>query len=167
VGCLTFYNDKMKKLILFISLSLLTSIFLTGCSGCSSRNEDKHEPVFVKADTVEVLKMAEEYLHLVQAKDYDKAMDMLYDIYPNDSVAPISQKERDKITAQHRAFPVLDFHVADLKFVDADKVRVTYSIEFFKKDPNDSIQNTVRFSFAPERINSVWYLQVMDVSEVK
>lgn len=44
---------------------------------------------------------------------------------------------------------------------------MTYSIEFFKKeDPNDPIQNTIRITFAPQRINAQWYLALMDKSYV-
>lgn len=156
----------------YIVIALLMVAGLTGlwsCSGCSSSDKGKDTdtvPTFVKADTTEVLKLTSEYLEYVKNRDYDKATAMLHTIV-DDSVMPLSETVASRIRAQQRTFPVLSYRVVDMEFVNPNRVTVTYAIEFFEKDPHDSIQNTIRLTFAPQRINAQWFLELNDKSVMK
>lgn len=139
------------------------------CSGCSSHDGDKTTdtiPTFVKADTAEVLKLTSAYLDCVKNKEYDKATAMLCTII-NDSVMPLSEVTAQRVRSQQLTFPVLSYRVVDMEFVNQNRVTVTYAIEFFEKDPHDSIQNTYRLTFAPQRINAKWFLELADKSVMK
>jgi len=159
---------------LFIGCLLLGSIFLASCSSCSNGNgkgENRANttdtvPTFCKADTTQVLKMAEDYLEALKNQKYDEALSKL-NLILNDSVKPLPEKDKQTIIRQQQVFPVLDYHLESFKFINEHRVEVTYSIEFFKKEnPKDPIQNTIRITFAPQRINAQWYLALMDKSYV-
>jgi len=140
---------------------------MASCSSCSgNKNESQTDsvPTFSKADTTEVLKMAETYLTHLKNKEYDAALSMLYFV-ENDSVKPLPEKEKQNIIAQQNIFPVLDFKLESFKFASEFNVEATYSIEFFKKqDPDDPIQNTIRITFAPVKSDGTWYLALLSKS---
>lgn len=149
-------------------LALVALGTLGSCSGCSKGKDSDQDtiPTFAKADTTEVLHMAEQYLNYVKDKDYDKAIGMLSTIV-DDTARPISAETERNIRAQQRAFPVLGYKVVSMEFVNANRVKVTYAVEFFKKNPGDKIQNTINLTFAPQRINAQWYLELLERSVVK
>lgn len=159
----------MKKLLIASVLTVAMSLCMLSCSGCSSNKNDKKKdtiPTFVKADTAEVLGLATKYLDLVKNQQYDEAEAML-SVIENDSVMQLTDDQKRIIRGQQKAFPVLDYHLVGMEFINENRVHVTYAIEFFKKDPKDSIQNTIRLTFAPQRINAVWYLELLDRSVMK
>lgn len=152
----------------FIGCLLIACAFFASCSSCSSSKEravttQDSVPTFCKADTTEVLKMAETYLEHLKNKEFDAALDMLCTI-ENDSVKPLPEKERQTIVGQQNVFPVLDYKLESYKFQNENNVELTYTIEFFKKAEGEEIPNTIRITFAPERIGGVWYLTLMNKS---
>ena len=137
---------------------------MPSCSGCSNKSDSEKSdtiPTFVKADTAEVLAMTETYLNHVRNGNYDGAIGMLVQIV-NDSVKELSPETEQNIRMQQKTFPVLDYHLTEMKFINENKVKITYDIEFFKKDSADRIKNTISISFAPQRINAQWYLELLD-----
>ena len=83
-------------------------------------------------------------------------------VIENDSVKPLTEDMRQSIMVQQRTFPVINYRLTDMEFVDANRVKVTYAIEFFEKEQGSSMQNTISITFAPQRINGDWYLELMD-----
>lgn len=168
--CLSFLSKPivMKRIFTAVIVIAAFSLFLGSCSGCSSDKEKASgtTPEFVKADTTEVLSLAGQYLDNVKNKDYDAAIAMLH-VIENDSVKPLDEEVEREIRVQQQTFPVLDYHVEEMEFIDENNVRVTYAIEFFKKEPGSKMKNTIRLAFAPQRINAVWYLELLDRSYMK
>lgn len=162
-GAFLFYIKLivMKRIFTAVTAIVAFLLFLGSCSGCPSDKEKVSGaiPEFVKADTMEVLGLAEQYLNHVRNKNYDAAIAMLY-VIENDSVKMISEEDEREIRMQQQAFPVLDYHVEEMEFIDENNVRVTYAVEFFKKEPGSKVKNTIRLAFAPQRINAVWYLEL-------
>lgn len=157
----------MKNFIAAILIVLAGMMAFSSCNSCSKSKEDVRTDTvatFGKADTAEVLALTSKYLDYVKNQQYDEALAMLNNIV-DDSVQAIDDEEKSKIKIQQQTFPVLDYHVADMDFVNENKVKITYAIEFFKKsNPADSVPNTIRVSFAPQRINGQWYLELLDRS---
>lgn len=155
----------MRNLLTFIVVfvTFAACLGLGSCSGCSSEQNKETDtiPTFVKADTTEVLNLVEQYLDYVKNNKYDAALAML-NVIENDSIKPLDEETKASIRMQQQMFPVLDYQVEDMKFVNENLVRVTYAIEFFKKEPGSNIPNTTRLSFAPQRINATWYLELLD-----
>jgi len=158
----------MKNYVIMALLLLAGIIGLGSCSGCSSGKDGGRDtiPTFAKGDTIEVLRLTADYLECLKNKEFDKATAMLHTIV-SDSVKPLDPKVEQRIRALQNTFPVLSYRVVDMEFVNQNRVTVTYAIEFFEKDPHDSIQNTYRLTFAPQRINAKWFLELADKSVMK
>ncbi len=122
--------------------------------------------MFNEADTAAVVQLTEEYLDLVKDGQYDQAITMLHDIL-NDSVRELPQEREANIREQQRMFPVLSYERTDMQFFNPHKVRVTYSVEFFEKEPGSDLPNTVSLTFEPQRIHGEWYLELSDRSHLR
>lgn len=153
----------MKNLFTLIVVVATITACLGSCSGGPSDAKEATDtiPTFVKADTMEVLDLVEQYLDYVKNNEYDAALAML-NVIENDSVKPLDEKMKASIRMQQQVFPVLDYQVEEMEFVHEHSVRVTYAIEFLKKEPGSNIPNMMRLSFAPQRINATWYLELLD-----
>lgn len=157
-----------KKLILIVVVIGAIISGLASCTGCTGKGDKAKDtiPTFAKGDTVEVLNMVEMYLEYVKNKEYDKAIEMLHDI-TNDSVAPLSAEMERKVRQEQQVFPVLDYKRDTMSFINEHRVEVTYDVEFFERDSTTNIPNTVKMTFAPQRINATWYLCLLDRSYMK
>ncbi len=158
-------KNLLATVVLFLSVVIGMSLF-SGCTSCGKHRPKDTVPELTKADTVEVLRLTEEYLEHVKNHEYDEAMAMLHDIMKNE-LRDLTPKRDSAIRLQQKMFPVLGYKLKDMKFYSSKKVRVTYAIEFFEKDPNDKIPNTIRMTFAPQRIAHVWYLELSDKSYIR
>ncbi len=155
----------MKKSLLIVFVALFAfAIVLGGLVSC--KKEKKDTQMFSKADTTAVLELTEEYLNHVMNQEYDKAISMLYDIL-NDSVRELSPERDSAIREQQKVFPVLAYKKTDMKFINRNKVSVTYSIEFFEKDPDSDIPNTYVITFEPQKIDGKWYLELSKRSHAR
>lgn len=150
----------MKNLLVLAFSALVLAVSFSACSGCSSQKSEVEEdtiPTFAKGDTTDVLNMTTRYLDLVKNKQYDDAVSMLR-VIVNDTANAVSEDMKQSIIRQHKNFPVLAYSLDDMTFIDATHVRITYSIEFFEKEPGSKIPNTVKLAFEPQRINAEWFL---------
>ncbi|MCD8302666.1 MAG: hypothetical protein LUC44_06570 [Prevotellaceae bacterium] len=153
-------NLPLHLLPLFGCLAMCVGI-LAACGGKAGKEEEL--PMFNEADTAAVVQLTEEYLDLVKDGQYDRAISMLHDIL-NDSVRELPQEREAHIREQQRMFPVLSYERTDMQFFNPHKVRVTYSVKFFEKEPGSDIPNTVSLTFEPQRIDGEWYLELSDRS---
>lgn len=154
----------MKNLLAAAIIVTAVMAALSACSGCSTESRDGSSdsvPEFGKADTAEVLALTGTYLDHVRDGEYDAAVAMLR-VIENDSVMTLPETTERNVRMQQKAFPVLAYHLTGMDFVNRHRVRVTYDIEFFKKDSADRIQNTISLTFAPQRIGNSWYLELLD-----
>ncbi len=158
-------KNLLAAAVLFLSVAFGMSLF-SGCASCGKQKVKDSVPELTKADTTEVIRLTEEYLEHVKNHEYDEAMAMLHDIKMN-KVNDLSPKKDSAMRLQQKMFPVLGYELKDMKFYSSRKVRVTYAIEFFEKDPQDKIPNTIRMTFAPQRIAHTWYLAVVERSHIR
>lgn len=159
----------MKKyLVIAICILIGTSIFFS-CSNCSNKidhNTKDTVPAFTKDDTTKVLQLTETYLNHMKNKEYDQGLSMLRTII-NDSIMPLSEDIKNNIRIQQKNFPVLNFKLSNIEFINANQVSVTYTIEFFEKAPGDDIPNTIRMTFSPQKIKDEWYIELNEKSHIK
>ena len=114
-----------------------------------------------KADTTTVLDLAKAHLDALQSNNIDSAMDMLTEM--KDSVpSPISDKRRNELIANAKAFPVLNYKIDDLLFYSESDTEVHYTITLFEKEEGDTRPNTISGVINPRRIDGKWYLTISD-----
>lgn len=146
-------------------LFILCMAFVS-CHNAGSKKEAGQQaeviPTFCKADTADVERLANEYLEHLKKKEFDLALQMLYHMR-NDSILELSNKEREDLKLQYKAFPVLSYRIEGIAFKDAYNTEVMYSIEFFKREPGqENIPNTMNFRLNPQKIGSTWRLGVLN-----
>ncbi len=158
-----------KELKWFGTLLLVMMVaFMASCSGCSSNTDKKKKdtiPTFVKADTTAVVRLTEDYLNLVKENRYDEAIEKLSEI-TNDSVAKLSKETEEMVRKQQKMFPILDYKLDTMEFINEHKVRMTYRIKFMESE-DPQFPTTTRLTFSPQRINAQWYLELLSRSEMK
>lgn len=150
----------MRKFLFFVLAAVSLTFALNSCTGSSdSKEQGRRETPFNGADSTAVLDLVNDYMTKVQNKDYDGAVAMLYEFH--DSVYhEISDSAKQKMIAQHKVFPVLRYKVAHIEVDSFRNASITCSIEFFEKDPDDSIQNTIRIAFDSRQVNNEWKLAI-------
>ncbi|MCD8302808.1 MAG: hypothetical protein LUC44_07300 [Prevotellaceae bacterium] len=149
-----------KALLPVIGMSLLLCVV---CWSCGKGNGKAQKPLFTAEDTTIVLQLTQEYLNHVHDGEYDAAIAMLHDIM-NDSVRDLTQEREESIREQQRMFPVVNYRLDEMEFVDEHRVQVSYVIEFFEKEPGSSIPNTIKLRFVPQRIKDQWYLELSEIA---
>lgn len=115
--------------------------------------------MFVKGDTTYVIKMAEHYLDLIKEREYEEAFGMLTEIIdeePNE----FSEEKMTELYNFYSAFPVLDYTIVGMEFKNEYNVRLVYKIKFFENEEGSNIPNTYKITFAPQRLNATWYLEI-------
>ncbi len=159
-------KSKILALVVLFLAIVIEMFLFSGCSSCGTKRPKDTVPELTKADTLEVIRLTEEYLDHVKNKEYDEAMAMLHDIVKNNP-GELSPEKDSIIRKQQKMFPVLSYELTDMEFISSKNVKITYSIEFFEKDPEDKIPNTIRLTFAPQRIVHEWYLELDERSHVR
>lgn len=112
--------------------------------------------MFSEADTTEVFQLTDNFMKLVQAKEYDLAFNLLYNL--KDDLSNYRPEQKEILKQQFQTFPVLAYKLEEYSFKHVSNVTVTYSYEIFEKDSLSNIPNTMRITFCPERRNNIWYL---------
>lgn len=152
----------MKNLLILVLSTFFIS--LSACSGSGSRKTNIEEDTistFCFGDTIVVAYKAFRYLNLIKTNKYDEAVSLLR-TFKNGRVEILTKEERNSIISYHKNVPVLDYTLEEYNFVDENHVRLTFDVEFMKKDSGSSIPNTVSITFEPQRINADWYLGLPD-----
>ncbi len=159
-------KGKILALVVLFLAVVIEMFLFSGCSSCGKKNPMDTVPELTKTDTTEVIKLTEEYLEHVKNKEYDEAIAMLHE-FTLKEINQLSPEKDSIIRIQQKMFPVIDYELTDMKFENSRKVRITYAVEFFEKDPDDKIPNTIKLTFAPQRIAHVWYLALVERSHVR
>lgn len=133
---------------------------LTACGG-GNKSEDRpvSEAYYFEAqDTTQVLRMCDQFMSLVQERDYDHAFAQLYYFVDNQPVqVPLADLNALKDEFEH--FPILDYKVESSDYVTPDNVTIVYKVRFMDKPADEpNFPDSYRIVFAPERINDTWYL---------
>lgn len=148
----------------YAGLLLILCIAVASCDNSKSKSEEKQAdiPALSKQDTVDVVRLATEYLEHLKNKEFDIALQMLR-CMRNDSVFKLSDTERSDLKLQYQTFPVLSYKIDGILFKDAHSTEVIYSVEFFKKEAGqEEIPNTMSFRLNPQKIKDIWHLGVLN-----
>ena len=157
-------KNSLKFLIFF-----LAAIFIFSCNS-KKEQEKKEETIIIdsrvdanmkrsNSDTLAVLHDVNEYLRLLKENKVDSAMEMLYEASA-DTVLPISQKHLAMVRQTIEAFPVLDYHIDDVKMFSEQDTEVRYTIKYFEKSDDDPRPNTLQCVINPRRVGYYWYLTI-------
>ena len=158
----------MKNSLKFL-LFVLTTTFILSCNSRKEPMQQKENIVLdsrvdanmqrTNTDTLAVLYNVNEYLRKLKENKIDSAMEMLYEASA-DTVLPISKKYMDEVRQTVEAFPVLDYHIDELKMYSEQDTEVRYTIKYFEKSDDDPRPNTLQCVINPRRVGYYWYLTI-------
>ena len=153
----------MKKLLYFSFI--IISLCLASCSQQKKESYFK-EPLFTTDDTIKVLSMTEGWLEKVKNKEIREACDFLYNL-ENEGLDKYSESQIQALEQQFATFPVLSYKLLNMTWNNPYDVTLQYSYEFFEKNPEDNIPNTMNIVFRPQKRNKMWYLNVEKKSVIQ
>ena len=152
--------NNRYKWSLFVG-SLLLSVFLCGCKKDQPKSIEK-PLILTTKDSTEIKNLCTQYMDLLKEKKYDEAFDMLYCVDTLQNLQKIPETQRQTMRSMFNVFPVLNYHLYEMKFVSEFDTKVRYNIEFFEKAPDDNRPNTTAIYLRPIRQDDKWYLTVYD-----
>lgn len=158
----------MKNLVRSLAV-IAVGIILFSCGNKNQNNDadiadviDPREDQTMQrsgVDTAGVLYLVNDYLRKLQENKIDSAMEMLYEA-DGDTVVPISDKNKAEIIENLKVFPVLKYTINNLLMYSEQDTEVRYTIEYFKKTPDNPMSNTLQCVINPRRVGYYWYLTI-------
>ena len=123
----------MKKYLLFIASSVLV-LSLASCGGKQkSREQQKQEfrSELTKEDTATMLKLCDDAMANLKAKDYNKVLASLYEYTDStQEVKPLTEETKMRYLNKFRLFPVLDYERVYYSFQLEGCNDVKYEVTF-------------------------------------
>lgn len=158
----------MKKSFKFLTLVFtLSLVFACGNKKEQDQVQESVNPRVDKymerssEDTLMLIHMAKEYLDLLKDKDYDGALDLLYEINGK-QVQPISATQRGNLLKLNQSFPVYDYTIDELLLYSDSDTEVRYTVQFMENVEDVEGPTTIKCSVHPKRIKGQWYLTIED-----
>ena len=163
----------------FLYLCILSGLILS-LSSCKDKKTEKETSVMeeiIKSnsrydvkmtrtadDSTTIVKMATQYLDLLQQNKIDEALDMLYEINESSEMQSLSDTFRAVLKNNLKKFPVLSYSIDDFHLYTDNDVDVRYTYEFMTKPEGapENLPTTMRGVLSPVRINGNWYLTVSE-----
>lgn len=116
---------------------------------------------YTKQDTSNINFLVNRYTALVEKKDFEKAANMLYKVR-NDSVVPLSEKERKGFIEAYSQMPIYAAKT-DAFVLRSDKNnQIDVLIQIVKNGNLDKGIGVSRMSLNPVVKNGKWYLTLLD-----
>lgn len=151
------------KYILFLGMGIL----LFSCKGNKKEASVGAETdprvdvnmVRTKQDTLTLHALATAYLDLLKQKDFDQALQMLFE-QSGDSVVPLSETGRKEQAVLYKNFPVVDYKIESLSLYSETDTELRYTVTLFEKAENDDRPNSMKFLLTPRRVKGEWKLMV-------
>lgn len=163
----------------FLYLCILSGLILS-LSSCKDKKTEKETSVMEEIikrnsrydvkmtrtadDSTTIVKMATQYLDLLQQNKIDEALDMLYEINESSEMQSLSDTFRAVLKNNLKKFPVLSYSIDDFHLYTDNDVDVRYTYEFMTKPEGapENLPTTMRGVLSPVRINGNWYLTVSE-----
>ena len=111
-------------------------------------------------DSTSLLSLTKDYLELLKAGNNAAALDMLHEWNGHD-VLDLSPEYRARLDTMLQCFPVINYEIERMVLNSEEDTRVDYIYEFFEKPEGmENINNTMRGSLSPHRVDGKWLLVV-------
>lgn len=153
-----------KESLLFVCL---LTLLISSCGGGHKAPADNHEVLqqihmsVAKQDTIEVTKLAEDFINALKNKDIDNAMSMLYYL-KNDTIgslpASIVKEQRQVL----KTFSGKEYRIEFLQFNRETDSKVKIFVALEGQRGSESNPGEIGFVLRPVRRSGKWYLTTDD-----
>ena len=160
----------MKRNSYILLIIACVAFALSGCHGEKKKSiTEQEEEYFQKptmtltqADTTEVLSQVERYLSLLQDKNYDDALGMLY-FLNKDSIQALPDFMVEDYKEIYPRYHGIRYEIDRMTFLNEKDNEVVYTVTFFDLKPGDKVlPNKKSFTLKPVRRAGKWYLTLAD-----
>lgn len=112
---------------------------------------------FDQSDSLSIQSLADAYLKCVNANDFESAADLLYTVR-NDSVFPLTEKERTSFIRTLKSIPQFGFEQQELLlFSDRDN-ELRLAMKMTEDADVRSKKGIINFVLNPVEVGDTWYL---------
>ena len=159
----------MKKYLLFIASSVLV-LSLASCGGKQkSREQQKQEfrSELTKEDTATMLKLCDDAMANLKAKDYNKVLASLYEYTDStQEVKPLTEETKRRYLNKFRLFPVLDYERVYYSFQLEGCNDVKYEVTFATAEQAGTAEpGKTGYMFNPVKVDGSWKLCVKTAND--
>ena len=159
----------MKKYLLFIASSVLV-LSLASCGGKQkSREQQKQEfrSELTKEDTATMLKLCDDAMANLKAKDYNKVLARLYEYTDStQEVKPLTEETKRRYLNKFRLFPVLDYERVYYSFQLEGCNDVKYEVTFATAEQAGTAEPAkTGYMFNPVKVDGSWKLCVKTAND--
>lgn len=159
----------MKKYC-FIIGCICGLLSLNSCSSCSGSKEGKSreerieefQSGLTKEDTATMLKLCDDAMEELKAKNYDKVLSSLYEYTDStQELKPLTKETANKYRRKFMFFPVLDYHRIYYSFQLEGCNDVKYEVTWASAEKAGTPEPAkTAYMFNPVKINGEWKLCV-------
>ena len=159
----------MKKYLLFIASSVLV-LSLASCGGKQkSREQQKQEfrSELTKEDTATMLKLCDDAMANLKAKDYNKVLASLYEYTDStQEVKPLTEETKRRYLNKFRLFPVLDYERVYYSFQLEGCNDVKYEVTVATAEQAGTAEPAkTGYMFNPVKVDGSWKLCVKTAND--
>ena len=159
----------MKKYLLSIASSVLV-LSLASCGGKqNSREQQKQEFIseLTKEDTATMLKLCDDAMANLKAKDYNKVLASLYEYTDStQEVKPLTEETKRRYLNKFRLFPVLDYERVYYSFQLEGCNDVKYEVTFATAEQAGTAEPAkTGYMFNPVKVDGSWKLCVKTAND--
>lgn len=159
----------MKKYLLFIASSVLV-LSLASCGG-KQKSREQQKQVFrselTKEDTATMLKLCDDAMANLKAKDYNKVLASLYEYTDStQEVKPLTEETKRRYLNKFRLFPVLDYERVYYSFQLEGCNDVKYEVTFATAEQAGTAEPAkTGYMFNPVKVDGSWKLCVKTAND--
>lgn len=159
---------KIKFLTTF-SAVLLLCVLLADCTGNKSEGvapAEEESMILSANDTTKVIDLMQEYFNLLQNRDFEGAISMMYQLR-NDSLLDVDPEVRSHYLMGMQLISPLRYEIESMYFETERDCLVKYSAVLFEKEGDDDNRpNKMFYAIKPMRVHGKWYLTVSDKNDM-
>ena len=154
----------MKKLV-YVGMCLLALLATTSCNKKGQTKAEESQEFrnsLTNTDTLSMLNICDSCMMLLQDKNLEGALAMLYEYDDSTGqVSSLSDETRQRYERLFNMFPVLSFQRVKYTFMLEGLNDVKYDVVFAEEEhPEVNGVPKTSFMFNPVRVDGTWYLTV-------
>ena len=164
--------DKITRVMKKVTFSLMLGLALVMTWSCTEKKQQNTtegnnliitdpEYTFTKADTSEVMDLANQFIVRMKNHDVRSAVEMIY-FLDGDSIKPLSPLNQQRQARALVAIAGIDYEVDRLVFLNDKRNELKLSVTLFEKPEGDKRPNKTSFYMKPVRFEGKWYLTTKD-----
>jgi len=164
------HKKNMKNYITYIAAAVILFLVIA----CGNKQKTRQEQIedfrstLTAEDTTQMLKLCDDAMESLKAKDYNKVLSSLYEYTDSTKeVKPLTGETATRYKRMFQMFPVLDYVRKYYSFQLEGRNDVKYEVTFATAEQAGTDEPaTTGYMFNPVKVNGEWKLCVKTANEL-